>query len=334
MHSFRVLCLIGAAAIVGSAGAQVTIAPGSATFVEIALTGTALTGAFDDTALGFTSTVGNDLFPAGPVVVTTNGYIVAGASPGNAYFANGPITSTTTGVDLGYTIFDRGICAWWDDLWASAAPDTTLYWQEIAGVLYIQYQHIGHFQFNSGTIKFQVQIVQNTCGEARIHLVYPDAAFGIGTLDFGASATVGYVGGSAQDNAQWSFDTPSSIPNGLSLTITKPVFGVNWTSPIGPGSLLITVCGGTPNGAYQLLATTNQGNFPYGWLLGIDISYPDLLNQLGTPPFFGSLNGSGAGVIGPILNVPSGITVYSVAFDIPPSGFPTEISDPIVYTVP
>src|SRR5262245_1477710 len=81
MSHSRGLSSAVACAIAGVAAAQVTIAPGTATFVDISATGTPLLGVYDDSAHGFTSTVGNELFPAGPVVVASNGYVLAGPTP-------------------------------------------------------------------------------------------------------------------------------------------------------------------------------------------------------------------------------------------------------------
>src|SRR5262249_40846573 len=150
------------------------------------------------------------LFPAGTVNITSNGYVVAGAATGASNYVNGLIDSTYNGTLFGYGVNDKVICPWWDDLYAVALPDSTIYWQEINGVLYVLWKNIGHFITNGGptgpSITFEVQIVQKTCGTSIIHMVYPDTVFGGAQAanDNGASATVGYVGGTPALNGLWS----------------------------------------------------------------------------------------------------------------------------------
>jgi hypothetical protein len=331
MLSKRFVSSFAAALLAVSASAQVTIGAGTAVFVDISVTGTPITTtAGDDTAHGFVSTVGNALFPAGPVVVTSNGFIVAGATPLGSTFTNAAIISTSTGTLVGYGATNQVICPWWDDLYAVGSPGGTLYQQVINGMLIIQYQNIGHFATSSAgggpAITFQVQIGGGGCTPSFINMIYPDATFGGAQAanDNGASATVGYIGGTAATNAQYSFNTPLSIPDGTSLTITDPTappsFGDLWTT--GPGSVQYNVCNGSPGGNYQLIATLNAGLFPNGWLYGLDITYAELLSELGIPPFFGPLDGTGAAQIGPVGGLPSGLTVYAFTFNIPPASVP------------
>ena len=193
---------------------------------------------------------------------------------------------------------------------------------------------------NQPAITFQAQIVQSgdPCSPSVINMVYGDATFGGpgAAFDNGASATVGYIGGSAANNVQWSFNTPASIADGLSLTIVKPgALHAEMSSPLGPGSILLTVCQGSPSGSYQLVATTNHGAFPFGWIYGIDISGSDLAAELATFPFQGPLNSNGSASLGPFVGVPPGLTLYWVTFDIAPGGMvPVASTSPMSYTVP
>jgi hypothetical protein len=342
MLSKKFLSVLTASVIAASATAQVTISAGTATFFDISTTGTALTGAGDDSSHGFTSTIGNELLPAGPIVVNSNGHVIAGATPGSSFYFNSAITAASDATQFGYTAGLRVVCPWWDDLYASALPNATIYWQEVGGVLYIQWNLIGHFATFGGpagpAITFQIQVVPANCAPSAIHMVYPDATFGGAQAanDLGASATVGYIGATTTDNAQFSFDTPGSIPDGTSLTIlaTTIPFSDSWSSPMGVGSIQYNVCAGSPLGTYQLLATVNQGAFPNGWLYGIDITYPELLSELGAPPFLGLLDGSGAAQIGPLAGLPSGLTIYALTFNIPPGSVPTVHTNAEAYTVP
>ena len=256
-------------------------------------------------------------------------------------FNNLAITGATTGVDFSYAAQNKVVVPWWDDLYPTAVPNGTLFWREVNNILYIQWQQIGHFATLGGpfgpAITFQIQIVQKTCGVSTIHMVYSDAAFGGDQFgnDLAASATVGYVGGSPALNYQWSYQTAGAIQNGTSLTISSsPQFDAGWSSPSGPGSLLIAVCVGSPNGAYQLFATVNQGLFPNGWFFGLDMTYPEVLSQFNVFPFKGPLNGVGAATIGPFMGLPPGLPIYSLVFNIPPGSVPTIHTPPFAYTIP
>ena len=340
MLSVRTLSVLAIGLLAVAANAQVTVGPGTATFVDISTTGTAITGAGDDSAHGFTSTVGNVLFPAGSVVVTSNGTLISGATPGSSIYFNSPITPTSDGTQFGYGAANPVICPFWDDLYASGNPGGTLYWQEISGVLYVQWQNIGHYPTAAGPgITFQVQIVNGPpCALGTINMVYPDATFGGAQAanDTGASATVGYVAGGGA-NAQYSFDTPGSIPDGTSLVVSGyGPFTLTFSSPNGPGSIQVNICGGSPNGAYQIFASLVAGAFPNGWLHGLDISFQDVQNQINAAPFFGGLDSNGAAQIGPTGagSLPSGLTIYSLVFNIPPSSIPTIHTAVQAYTIP
>jgi hypothetical protein len=342
MLSKRFLSVLTASVIAVSATAQVTITAGTSTFFDISTTGTAILGAGDDTAHQITSTIGNELLPAGSLIIGTNGHVIAAPAPLGSTYTNTTITSTTTAATaLFYSVGDRALLPFWDDLYASALPNATLYWQETGGVLYIQWNLIGHFATLGGptgpAITFQIQVIPGGgCTPSVIHMVYPDATFGGGQAinDNGASATVGYIGATTGDNAQYSFNTIGSIPDGTSLTVTMSAFNDSWSSPFGPGSIQYNVCGGSPFGTYQLLATLNQGAFPAGWLYGIDITYPELTSELGAAPFLGALDGTGSAQIGPLSGLPSGLTVYALTFNIPPGSVPTVHTDAEAYTVP
>src|SRR5687768_7158323 len=102
MLSTKFLCVLASCVIVASCAAQVTITSGSAAFVDISTTGTVLPNAGDDSAHAFTSTIGNELFPAGPVLVTSNGTIMSGATTTLAFWTNLAITPTTNGTLFGH----------------------------------------------------------------------------------------------------------------------------------------------------------------------------------------------------------------------------------------
>jgi hypothetical protein len=127
----------------------------------------------------------------------------------------------------------------------------------------------------------------------------------------------------------------SAVQNGTSLTITFHQLTTTWSSPSGPGSLKLEMCGGTFGGSYQILVTLNPGLYPAGWLLGIDITIPELMSQFGHVPFRGPLGPSGSATIGPFTGLPHGLTIYSVFLDYPPgASLPATIVPAFAYTIP
>jgi hypothetical protein len=310
-------------------------------FVDISATGTAMLNTGDDTSHGFVSTIGNELFPAGNVAMCVNGFAVAGATPLGSFFNNGAILPSSNGTMVGCPPNQPVVCAFWDDLYASNQPNTTLYWEEIGNVLVLQWNAVEHYAGVPGeAITFQIQVFQDAaCSADTIQIIYPDTVFsltgGTSIWNEGASATIGYVGPAG--NAAWSFDTAGAVPDGTVITISTPArFNLTWSSPLGPGSIQADMCAGDPLGNHFLAVTLGAGAYPLGWFFGIDIPYPELVAELtGGFPFTGLLDGAGAATIGPIPGLPSGFTVYAVALSASQGAvIPTGISLPTTYSVP
>ena len=168
---FLSLCLLATVA----SGQTITNAyPG--TFVDISSTGTAITQS-DDSTHTIVTTVGNGLFPAGTVTIDANGHVASGV--GTASHIEADIRPT--GVPTGLSATCNGIlCAFWDDLYPNASNPSRIFWQEIAGVLYIQWDKVNHFSDTTvgASITFQVQIYSAPASSAPwIQYIYPDATF-------------------------------------------------------------------------------------------------------------------------------------------------------------
>jgi hypothetical protein len=334
------LLLCGVLATLASGQSFSNVYPG--TFVDLSpagTNGTAITPT-DDSTHTIVTTVGNGLFPAGSVTIGNNGVLsAAGAAAGP--FTNADIL--TTGVPSGLTATANGIILpFWDDLYPAAGNPTQIYWQEIGGVLYVEWSKENHFSSaNVGEdITFEVQIYSNpAAGTPWIQILYPDATFG-GTMaanDNGLSATVGWVkaANTIGQNTKWSFNT-AAVPNGLVLSIFPPML-LNFSSPFGPGSVQIDIDSGPSLGTYFLCATLNAGNFPSGFFFGIAPSFQEIMSEAnGGSPFVAGLDVSGHYTIGPIPGAPSGLTVYAVAlgFDTAVLDYPSLRSGPKSYTIP
>jgi hypothetical protein len=346
MHSkWKVGVLLSMSIVAGLAGAQAitlstAVAP-VAGFVDISTTCTALASG-DDNVIPITTTIGNALFPAGPVLISNNGMMVAGVMSGGIDFTNSslfgspPFPQNLDVPQLGTAY----LMPFWDDLQPlSGAENTTVYWQELGGVLYVMWKNEGHFPRVPGqTVTFEVQVFQNppSCGPG-IQYLYVDTVFG-GTqasADHGASATIGYVGADALNftTLQLSFNS-ATVNDGSTVSISQAAHNLSATSPLGPGSLVLTYSSSAclaPLSSWALAATLHQGTFPSGWLYGVDIPLPELLFELSAgPPFTGN---GGSFVLGPFTGLPP-VTIYAVVLGFDGAGTLSGHTHALGYTIP
>jgi hypothetical protein len=119
-----------------------------------------------------------------------------------------------------------------------------------------------------------------------------------------------------------------------------PCFGgtptLTFSSPLGNGSVQADMSGLPGFGTYFLAVTLNAGAFPGGWFYGIDISMPDLVNEINAGfPFMGPVGPCGASTVGPFGGLPSGLTLYAVSLGVPPGGpAPTVVTNSFAHTIP
>lgn len=348
MHSDRKVALLFSFGLLTAlAGAQAVtstnIVPANIGFVDISASGTAITGAFDDSSHTIFTTVGNTMFPAGIVRICNNGVAIAGVANGGVGFTNQPIPDSgpVSNVSAGGTGY---VFPFWDDLVPNQAftpSDTTIYWQEVLGVLFIMWKNETHFGNENDTevVTFEVQVFSNpsSCG-ASIQYLYPDSVFGGGNAfaDAGASATIGYAGGGTFTpfNNTWAFNSAGSVPTGTVVSFIYAAAGFVASSPSGPGSLrlqygnsLCTLTGPT----YYLAVTLHPGVWPYGWLFGVDIPFSELASELSIgAPFVGS---GLAFTLGTFTGLPQ-ITIYAVVLNFNAEGTLSGHSNPLSYTIP
>jgi hypothetical protein len=327
-----------------TAGAQTVQSNLPGTFVDISQTGgTALTGTDDDTLQVITTTIGNQMFPAGSASISNNGWALSGNLPGGGYFTNYDIP-LPTGVPTGLPTGSYGgfLLPFWDDLYPVTHPSSnTIWWQEASGVLIIMWLNDLHFADSvaADSITFEIQIFANPGSGPPIQFLYNDTVFGGGyaTSDNGLSATIGYVGAnnpSGNGNARWSYNT-ASVSSGTILSFF-PKFSVVPSSPLGAGSVQIAITSGPALGFYFLPLTFNPGAFPNGWFYGVDLSFQELSNEIGQGwPFYWSLDVNGSYTIGPFGGLPSGLTFYAAGLAAASgSNYPSQHSVPFSYTIP
>jgi hypothetical protein len=346
------LLLVCALSSTASAQQFTTAIPG--TFIDLSTSGgTAITGVTDDSTHAIITTVANGFFSAGTVTVGNNGActsMAAGAVP----FTNNTIPAAPAnpaGIGTGAGI----LMPFWDDLYPQAgAANTTIWWQEVSGVLYIMWKDDNHFADTSGPgpgpgITFEIQVFNGASGPCTpyVQFLYADTNFSAGFAlnDNGLSATVGYAHGTLAgvNNSLWGYLT-SSVSAGMVLSLIEGSgggFTLTPTSPFGPGSLQLDFANGFPcaGGTYIMAVTLSAGSYPSGWLYGVDIPYAELVSEYNTGyPFVGPLAITGTAQIGPFGGgaLPSGLTFYAVGLGIPynNNGSPTIHTAALSYTIP
>jgi hypothetical protein len=126
----------------------------------------------------------------------------------------------------------------------------------------------------------------------------------------------------------------SSTATGVFNLNVNQDFVTTWSAPFGPGSLQFNLSGGPLAGSYFHAIVLTPGNFPNGWLFGIDITFPEMINLLTLGyPFVGALDACGGTQFGPIFGIPPGIPIYSVGIGSPgPTlSLPTATTPPVSF---
>jgi hypothetical protein len=326
----------------GGASAQLVVSsvpPPVLGFLDISGTGTAIPNVGDDTEHLIVTTVGNELFPAGNVLVSSNGVAISGITSGSVGFTNSAASQSSVGSLL--PLGGRGyLLPFWDDLQSTdGSANTTIYWQEIGGVLYIMWKDIGHFPQVAGqVVTFELQVFSSHGGcTPGVQFLYADTTFG-GTqasADSGASATVGYIGGTLTGTGQFSLNA-ASVPTGTTVSVTESAANLTASSPFGPGSIQLifsqSACSDEA-ATYVLAVTLTTGLTPGGWLFGLDIPVTELAAEIAAgAPFVGPLVGS-AVIIGPFGGLPS-IPVNAVALGFDALGTLSAHSTVLQYVIP
>jgi subtilisin-like proprotein convertase family protein len=107
----------------------------------------------------------------------------------------------------------------------------------------------------------------------------------------------------------------------FSIHFSSSAYDLHVEQYSGPVDILLVNLGGSPGNYFVNLVTLVPGNFPNGWLNGLDIAVSAITWQVSLgEPFFGTLDSCGSHasfVTGPI---PSGIPVQIVSFELDPNG--------------
>ena len=164
----------------------------------------------DDQATNVVTTTGRSgFFEAGNVCIGANGGIGKPDICGSMDFTNQQIPTASV-------IFNGGndnevLLPYWDDL--NPSQGGQIFWEEkiVDGIntLIVQWNDLPHFP-STGAVKFQLQLFE--CGPISARYVYPDVDFGSSSIDFGASATIGYQSDPGT-GLEISFNQPNFLAN-------------------------------------------------------------------------------------------------------------------------
>lgn len=171
--------------------------------------------------------------------------------------------------------------------------------------------------------------VYATCGGPEIACNDDDPTFNCGQSSV---VNVSLIGG----NPYWIRVAAGFSGNTSTFNLNISTgFALTFSSPLGPGSLQMDVAG-PPNGAYYAAITLNQGNYPNGWFLGLDIPLLEIVAEVNFGyPFTGGFDACGNAItLGPIAGLPP-LTFYSVLLaSTPGSPIPDQIGQAQSYTIP
>lgn len=109
-------------------------------------------------------------------------------------------------------------------------------------------------------------------------------------------------------------------------------FSLTVVPNVGAGTIVLSNVAGTPGAAVVNAVTFYAGNYPNGWLYGVDPPFAELNYLLSFgPPFLATLNGAGA-LTHTFGNapLPLNLTLYGVGVELGASGSPVRGTAPVV----
>lgn len=216
--------MVACGTAMGGAISIATNKPG--TFIDIKDTGTALNLHGDDSATINTS-IGNDIFPAGRVVVANNGGIAF--NPDNDYLGPDPEVLPSAAAFGG----SKCILPYWSDIGNHVG---NVYYQEVGSTLVIQWDHKRFEQFPWATpITFQIQVrsrpVDGVVAQMLYQTIQDEPAYG------GLNGSIGYQDGTVVTNdVQYSLSEPFRVADLDILSIVA-------TPAPAPGTLALGLLG-------------------------------------------------------------------------------------------
>ncbi|MBL8880980.1 MAG: hypothetical protein JNG88_17840 [Phycisphaerales bacterium] len=187
------------------------------TFIDIATNGGIPLNLDDEDETVINVSIGNFLFPAGPVAVGNNGGAAWAPPSTNLGPVNQPLPS------LQAFGGGRSLLPFWDDIGNTVGD---VWYRQDPNQLIIQWKG-NHFGDSNDTTNFELQVKNlgpslGPGNEIIAQLLYQDIQQP--RADGGASATIGYQADAASPfvSNQFSFDTPDSVYDGTVLSLLVP----------------------------------------------------------------------------------------------------------------
>jgi hypothetical protein len=244
--------------------ALVAAAPGSGdirivdclpgTFVDISATGTALDLA-DDEEADIATTVGNAWLAAGTARVGSNGAVRFAGTGAELDSANGTLPNAGA---FGAT--SQVLMPFWDDIDTAGGTLGNVFWQEIGGTLYVQWQNVG-FSGSPAWERATFQLQVHSTGPALAQFLYTDVQRY--RASSGVSATIGYQHGVSVHDAQHTFDAPGSVYDGTVLSVVDRQAATTYITSHIPGTWIDISGTGTalnPYDEFEIDIPTTVGN--------------------------------------------------------------------------
>jgi hypothetical protein len=175
-------------------------------FMDITTTGTNLHLGDNDSAV-ITSTIGNELLPAGTLAISNNGGV--GFDPPDTLLA----ATNETLPSMSCFGSGQSLVPYWDDIG-----------NDVGGVFYLETDNaliIEWYNRQVGTartaVTFELQIFDaSEVTNPYFQFLYQD----ISAAGGGASATIGYQdGGTGHNDSMWSFNMPGAVGDGVVLSV-------------------------------------------------------------------------------------------------------------------
>jgi len=200
------------------------------TFIDISATGTALNLA-DDGEINIATTVGNALFAAGVARVGSNGGVRFAGLGTELSFGNVVIPAAGA-----FSLTSQALLPFWDDFNTAGGTLGNIFWQEVGGVLVIQWNQAAFFGAASAGqfATFQVQVPSS--GPAYAQFLYQDIEQLRPTG--GSSATIGYQGGGIANNVLHSLNAHHAVRNGRVLSLVNKLAATTYMTSTVPGTFV------------------------------------------------------------------------------------------------
>ena len=117
-----------------------------------------------------------------------------------------------------FSLQSQSLLPFWDDIDTEAGMWGEIYWQEVGGVLIIQWEDAAFFNGSATQDRATFQLQVPSTGTTWARFVYEDVTSV--RAGGGVSATIGYQSGGWGNDVQFSFNTAGAVNNNDVLSLT------------------------------------------------------------------------------------------------------------------